>query len=196
MAKRHRPRDGSPAPLSFPVLLLLAAVLGGASAASIHDLLQENGLPAGLLPKTVRSFALDPSTGLLEVRLDRPCYARWHDNPVYFDQLVAGNLSYGELRGVVGLAQEELFLWLPVKGIVVSDPSSGVLMLDMGVARKRLALSLFEDPPECRPAAGGAPGSGEKTQSFDLYVGSWDPGRGTGLQWEHGRKEKGPQEQR
>ena len=121
--------------------------------ATIHDLLRDHGLPPGLLPKMVRSFSLDQRTGLLIAKLDEPCYASWHDNPVFFDRTVAANMSYGQLNGVVGLSQEELFLWLPVKGVLVSDPSSGLLLLDIGVARKQLSLSLFDDPPDCRPVA-------------------------------------------
>ncbi|CAA7394575.1 unnamed protein product [Spirodela intermedia] len=151
-------------PAAVPSILFSAAVIllaamaaaagctAAAAPATIHELLREHGLPAGLLPKMVRSFSLNRRTGLLVARLDRPCYARWRDNPVFFDRLVAGNLSYGELKGVVGLSQEELFLWLPVRGVVVSDPSSGVLLLDIGVAHKQLSLSLFEDPPDCHPA--------------------------------------------
>ncbi|MQL68139.1 hypothetical protein Taro_000402 [Colocasia esculenta] len=137
------------------VLFLSALVLPAApgAAPTIHDLLKDHGLPAGVLPRTVQSFSLDPETGVLEARLEAPCYARWRDNPVYFDKVVSGNLSYGALRGVNGLAQEELFLWLPVKGILVADPASGVLLLDIGLARKQLSLSVFDDPPDCRPAA-------------------------------------------
>ncbi|CAL9760879.1 unnamed protein product [Musa acuminata subsp. burmannicoides] len=123
----------------------------GGGVASIQELLRGHGLPAGLLPKSVESFVHDSSSGLLEVRIDRPCYARYDDGLAYFDREVRGNLSYGALRGVVGWSQEELFLWLPVKGIVVTDPASGVILFDIGLARKRLALSTFEDPPDCLP---------------------------------------------
>lgn len=158
----------------FPAAVLLLAAAGctaAAAPATIHELLREHGLPAGLLPKMVRSFSLDRQTGLLVARLDRPCYARWRDNPVFFDRLVAGNLSYGELKGVVGLSQEELFLWLPVRGVFVSDPSSGVLLLDIGVAHKQLSLSLFEDPPDCRPPGEAEwPPSGQETQRLFLSL--------------------------
>lgn len=91
---------------------------------------------------------LDPETGILEAHLDRPCYAKY-DGLVFFNQTVRGNLSYGGLKGLVGFSQEELFLWLPVKEISVSDPSSGVILFDMGVAHKQLSLSLFETPRDC-----------------------------------------------
>ncbi|MBA0803921.1 hypothetical protein Gohar_014081, partial [Gossypium harknessii] len=107
------------------------------------------GLPAGLLPKEVKSYTLSDN-GTLEVLLDEPCLTKY-ENRVFFDSVVRANLSYGSLIGVVGLSQEELFLWLPVKDIIVNDPTSGLILFDIGLAHKQLSLSLFEDPPLCKP---------------------------------------------
>ncbi|KAF5728985.1 hypothetical protein HS088_TW21G01142 [Tripterygium wilfordii] len=130
-------------------LLLLLLPLSTTSSSSIQDLLQSQGLPGGLFPKNVKSYNLDQN-GRLEVHLGEPCFAKY-DTRVYFESVVRANLSYGGLMGLEGLSQEELFLWLPVKGIVVSDPSSGLILFDIGVAHKQLSLSLFEDPPSCKP---------------------------------------------
>ncbi|KAA8526904.1 hypothetical protein F0562_008867 [Nyssa sinensis] len=116
---------------------------------SIHDLLRTKGLPAGLLPKEVQSYTLS-ETGLLEVFLDGPCLTKF-DTMAFYESVVRANLTYGRLTGVEGLSQEELFLWLPVKGIIVKDPKSGLILFDIGVAHKQLSLSLFEDPPDCKP---------------------------------------------
>ncbi|XP_010267852.1 PREDICTED: uncharacterized protein LOC104604964 isoform X2 [Nelumbo nucifera] len=137
--------------LGFLILVDLHQV----HADSIHDVLKSKGLPAGLLPKAVKSFTLDEN-GRLEVFLDQPCLTKF-EGRVYFDSVVKGNLSYGELIGVEGLSQEELFLWLPVKDIILDDPSSGLILFDMGVAHKQLSLSLFEDPPECKAGNQGTP---------------------------------------
>ncbi|KAF3451618.1 hypothetical protein FNV43_RR07713 [Rhamnella rubrinervis] len=88
--------------------------------------------------------------GRLEVHLECPCMAKF-ETRVYFDSVVRANLTYGRLKALEGLSQEELFLWLPVKGITVNDPSSGLILFDIGVAHKQLSLSLFEDPPVCKP---------------------------------------------
>lgn len=82
--------------------------------------------------------------------LESSCLAKF-DGRVYFSSVVRAGLSYGGLMGLEGIAQEELFLWLPVKGIIVDDPSSGVILIDIGLAQKQLSLSLFEDPPVCKP---------------------------------------------
>ncbi|WOL12991.1 hypothetical protein Cni_G21760 [Canna indica] len=153
-------------PILLPLLSALPAASGGhvvtGGARSFRDLLRSYGLPAGLLPKAVDTFALDSSSGLLEVQLRRPCYARYAGGLAFFDSVVRGNLSYGSLGEVVGWSTEELFLWFPVKGILIADPSSGVILFDIGLAHKQLSASVFEDPPECCPDAEAIRGSGEE----------------------------------
>ncbi|OWM77625.1 uncharacterized protein LOC116208910 [Punica granatum] len=144
----------SPPPLVLSLsflflLLLLLAASASTSAASIQSLLLSQGLPGGLFPENIKSFSLSLN-GLLEVILERPCLAKF-ETKVYFDSVVRANLTYGRLQGLEGLAQQELFLWLPVKDIIVYDPSSGLILFDIGLAHKQLSLSLFEDPPLCKP---------------------------------------------
>lgn len=139
LSSRDAPRDG----VSF-----------AGAGSTIHQLLKDHGLPGGLLPRGVESYTLDESSGLLEARLSAPCYAKYDNGDLaYFDNVVRGNLSKGALRGVEGLAQEELFVWLPVKGILVQDQEPGVILFDIGYAHKSLSRSLFEDPPDCKPKA-------------------------------------------
>ncbi|PWA44305.1 hypothetical protein CTI12_AA529670 [Artemisia annua] len=115
---------------------------------SIHDLLKSKGLPVGLFPKEVESFTLY-DTGLLEVFLRGPCLTKF-DTMAFYESTIRANLTYGSLTNVEGLSQEELFLWLPVKDIIVDDPKSGLILFDIGLAHKQLSLSLFEDPPDCK----------------------------------------------
>ncbi|KAA8523783.1 hypothetical protein F0562_010206 [Nyssa sinensis] len=153
----------------FPALLGLCGFLICLSpplshSLSIHDLLKTKGLPAGLLPKDVQSYTLS-ETGLLEVFLDGPCLTKF-DTMAFYDSVVRANLTYGGLTGVEGMSQEELFLWLPVKGIIVNDPKSGLILFDIGVAHKQLSLSLFEDPPDCKPQ-GSLKKNGRKEIGFE-----------------------------
>ncbi|KAF7119687.1 hypothetical protein RHSIM_Rhsim13G0163400 [Rhododendron simsii] len=131
------------------LLLLLLSLLSLTHPHPIHNLLKSQGLPAGLFPDNVKSYDLDPY-GRLKVYMDRPCTAKF-ETRVFFDSVVRANLSYGSLTGLVGLSQEELFLWLPVKDIIVYDQDSGLILFDIGYAHKELSLSLFEDPPVCQP---------------------------------------------
>ncbi|XAR56622.1 hypothetical protein NMG60_11037175 [Bertholletia excelsa] len=143
------------ASLLILVTFFLCLPLSLSSNSSIHDLLKSRGLPAGLLPKAVKSYTLS-GAGVLEVHLDGPCLTKFDTiTMACYDPIVRANLSYRSLAGVEGLSQEELFVWLPVKDIVVNDPSSGLILFDIGLAQKQLSLSLFEDPPDCTPDEGG-----------------------------------------
>ncbi|KQK15845.1 uncharacterized protein LOC100827555 [Brachypodium distachyon] len=136
----------------FLPALALAARAAPAADKTIHELLRSQGLPGGLLPRGVVSYTLQ-ANGLLEARLSSSCYAKYDSGDLaFFDTVVRGNLSYGALRGCEGLAQEELFVWLPVKGILIAEPDSGVITFDIGYAKKKLSKSLFEEPPECKPS--------------------------------------------
>lgn len=130
--------------------MLMIVMVGGIAEAeeTIYDLLKKNGLPEGLLPKGVKSYALNDD-GQLEVYLEKPCYTKF-ENQVYFEKMIRGNLSYGQLAGVAGVEQQELFLWFPVKGIRVDIPNSGFIYFDVGVVYKQFSLALFETPPDCR----------------------------------------------
>lgn len=101
--------------------------------------------------------------------MGEPCLAVF-ESPVKFDTVVRANLSYGGLIGVQGLTQEELFLWLPVKDIIVKDPSSGLILFNIGVAQKQLAFSLFEDPPVCNPQRSDMDVLGRKDLTGHLQV--------------------------
>ncbi|KAK9673999.1 hypothetical protein RND81_12G204100 [Saponaria officinalis] len=115
---------------------------------TVHQLLHKKGLPQGLIPKEVKSYEYNEQNGLLIVHFDAPCLAKY-DNLVKFDKVVRANLSFGELLGVEGLSQEELFIWLDVKEISVKYVKSGLILFDIGMARQHLSLSLFELPPSC-----------------------------------------------
>ncbi|CDP05827.1 unnamed protein product [Coffea canephora] len=128
--------------------LVLFISLPSSHPLSIHDLLKTRGLPAGLLPKDVKSYTLSEN-GLLEVFLEGPCLTKF-DTMAFYESVVRANLTYGGLTGVEGFSQEELFLWVPVKDIIVDDPKSGLILFDIGLAHKQLSLSLFEDPPDCK----------------------------------------------
>lgn len=132
------------------ILIEFTSFMSPSHSLFIHELLRSNGLPAGLIPKEVKSYTLSEETGLLEVYLEAPCLAKL-DTMAFYESVVRGNLTYGRLRGVEGFSQEELFLWLPVKDIIVDDPNSGLILFDIGLAHKQLSLSLFETPPHCKP---------------------------------------------
>ncbi|XP_065864562.1 uncharacterized protein [Euphorbia lathyris] len=148
------------------LLVLIITTLSLCSSSPIHDLLISKGLPAGLVPKEVKSYRFEEN-GYLEVFLEGPCLTKY-ENRVFFESVLRANLTYRNLSGVVGLTQEELFLWLPVKDIIVDDPNSGLILFDIGVAHKQLSLSLFEEPPDCK-SQGGLKNGVRKEKGFEAF---------------------------
>ncbi|XP_010558580.1 PREDICTED: uncharacterized protein LOC104827171 [Tarenaya hassleriana] len=118
------------------------------SEPSFYDYLRENGLPAGIVPKGIMDFSIDPKTGRFTVTLPGPCEAQI-ENQFHFDFNISGVLSDGRIGELSGVTQKELFLWFPVKGIHLDPDSSGLIHFDVGVADKQLPLSLFESPRDC-----------------------------------------------
>lgn len=150
------PRFSIPIMFLLPFLLILPlTTTATAENSSLLNVLRSYGLPGGLFPQSVKSFNLD-QTGHLEVHMDRPCLAQY-ETTVFFDTVVRANLSLGQLKVLDGMSREELFLWLPVKDIIVTDPSSGLIIIDIGFAYKHLSLSRFDVPPICRSHQGMYP---------------------------------------
>ncbi|KAG9131085.1 hypothetical protein Leryth_024689 [Lithospermum erythrorhizon] len=101
-------------------LFILITPLTFSQTPSIYDILKENGLPGGLLPKDViKSYTLSQN-GVLEVLLVRPCFTKFDTN-----------------------ALQNAY-------IIVDDPKSGLIVINIGLAHKQLSWSLFENPPDCK----------------------------------------------
>jgi hypothetical protein len=120
------------------------------AATSVYDALQSHGLPRGLLPRGIKSFTVNASTGRFEATIDPPCTATF-ESDIHYNSTISGTLSYGEIASLSGISAHELFLWFPVLEIKVDVPSSGLIYFDVGVVYKRYPLSLFELPPLCTP---------------------------------------------
>ncbi|PNX85567.1 hypothetical protein L195_g047315, partial [Trifolium pratense] len=151
--------------LALSFILPLIGTAEEESSSRLEEVLRNHGLPAGIFPQSVKSFKLD-KIGHLEVHLDRPCLALY-ETIVFFDTIIKANLSFGQLKILEGMSHKELFLWLPVKDIIVIDQSSGVIVIDIGFALKRLAFSCFDEPRACRSDHGlGFRMGGRKSTGF------------------------------
>lgn len=136
--------------LSFLLIIILPlAASRPAASPDPYETLQAHGLPSGLFPKGISNFSLSDD-GVFVATLNRSCTAKL-DNAVKYNATITGALSYGQIGAISGVSAQDLFLWFPVLGIRVDVPSSGVIYFDVGVVNKRLAVSLFDTPPDCTP---------------------------------------------
>ncbi|XP_020589597.1 uncharacterized protein LOC110030939 [Phalaenopsis equestris] len=142
-------------PVTLIFLLRLIAVHTSDSPpekpASAYEVLRRHGLPIGLFPKGVQDFRIG-SDGRFEAHLPEECTVTF-ETAVHYQRNVTGMLSYGQIAGISGVTAQELFLWFPVRVIRVDIPSTGLIYFDVGVIYKQFSLSLFETPPDCRPAS-------------------------------------------
>ncbi|CAI9773889.1 unnamed protein product [Fraxinus pennsylvanica] len=126
------------------------------SSSSIYDILESHGLPMGLFPKGISDISFNPASGRLELHLlsPSPCDAKF-ETSVRNEYSIMGTLAYGHILNLSGVAAQELFLWLPMKGIHVDIPSSGFIYFDVGIVFKQFSLSYFETPKDCEVTAKG-----------------------------------------
>ncbi|XP_051116050.1 uncharacterized protein LOC127241170 [Andrographis paniculata] len=130
--------------------LTLAMAVESSPESAFYGALISNALPIGLFPKGISDFSIDPASGRFLLRLLSPssCDAKF-ETRVRYNCEITGNLSFGRIGNLSGVAAQELFLWLPVKGIQVDIPSSGLIYFDVGVVSKQFSLSFFETPQDC-----------------------------------------------
>lgn len=118
---------------------------------SIASLLNQNGLPIGLLPSCVESYTLSDA-GQFSVSLEKACYVTF-DYEVYYAQTITGTLSYGSIADLSGIQAKKAFIWLPVTGIRTDASSSSYIYFDVGPISKRLSISQFQAIPLCKANA-------------------------------------------
>eukprot|EP00246_Nothoceros_aenigmaticus_P017920 TRINITY_DN908_c0_g3_i1.p1 TRINITY_DN908_c0_g3~~TRINITY_DN908_c0_g3_i1.p1 ORF type:complete len:179 (-),score=32.68 TRINITY_DN908_c0_g3_i1:423-959(-) len=126
------------------LVLAMAMVASSFRISSVYDVLEEFGLPGGLLPPSVTSYTLS-ADGDFQVHLAEPTYCKFEDQ-VYYENKVTGKLSFGTIKNLSGIKAKQSFLWFPVTAIRVDAP---YIYFDVGLLSKKLSLSLFETVPSC-----------------------------------------------
>ncbi|XP_011077150.1 uncharacterized protein LOC105161227 [Sesamum indicum] len=141
-----------------------------ASSSSFYDVLESHALPIGLFPKGISSFSIDPPTGRFHLHLvySSPCKAEFETH-VRYQCNITGSISFAKIANLSGVAAQELFLWLPVKGIRVDVPSTGLIYFDVGVVFKQFSLSFFETPKECNAITGDEGGDNDDDDVVSFY---------------------------
>lgn len=129
------------------IILLVISTYWISTLGSLDSVLQIYGLPRGLFPDNVKGYSLDQNM-VLEIELEKPCLTMF-ETSVFYEKVVKANLTERKLLGIQGLSNKELFIWLPVKTIMVNYPDRGLVMFDITVANKTLTLSHFDEPPSC-----------------------------------------------
>lgn len=140
--------------LCFALLHLVALCLASDRRLSdaVHDALQEHGLPKGLVPDVVESYAL-ADDGTFEIHLKRPCYVHF-SHLVYYQTTITGRLSYGQITNLSGIQAKMLFIWVNISAMKVEDGGKEIEFFVGGLYEK-LDAEQFKKIPSCKSRACG-----------------------------------------
>ncbi|KAL5209393.1 hypothetical protein ABZP36_005016 [Zizania latifolia] len=141
--------------------LASAAAGDGGSSLQLHgvanDLLPEYGLPRGLIPDTVASYAFDNDTGDFEIHLASTCYIWFGSHLAYFEDTIRGRIAYGTITNLSGIRAKKFFLWVSITTIV-AHPEAGTVEFQAGFISEALPQSDFAEMPLCGAQLRGAAG--------------------------------------
>jgi hypothetical protein len=128
-------------------LMLLPLLGAAADTDSLYKALKEHGLPAGLIPNSVKNYVLSEN-GEFKVELEEACYAQIEE-PVYYEETIEGELSFGAINNLKGIKVKQLFIWVQVTGVHVDPDSPDFIYFETGILNKKLPTSFFDAPPTC-----------------------------------------------
>ncbi|KAF7807338.1 uncharacterized protein G2W53_039499 [Senna tora] len=139
----------------FPTVLANSALAPICFKFPFHLLLvDEFGLPSGLLPDSVGDYTLS-SDGRFVVHLENPCYVEF-EYLVYYDKTITGKLNYGSITELEGIQVRRFFLWLDVDEIRVDLPPSESIYFQVGFINKKLDIDQFKTIHSCRDSVTGS----------------------------------------
>ncbi|XP_057811288.1 uncharacterized protein LOC131025511 [Salvia miltiorrhiza] len=118
-----------------------------------YDILSSHGLPIGIFPKSIFGFSVDPASGGFRLRLPSPspCDTVFETH-LRYEYDITGRINYGRISNLTDILAQDLFLWLPTKGIQVDILSSELIYFDVEVVSKQFSLSLFDTLKNCSSA--------------------------------------------
>ncbi|RZC79186.1 hypothetical protein C5167_003439 [Papaver somniferum] len=126
-----------------------AAVLPSYSnGTTVYEILNEFGLPSGLLPNSVKNFSIDED-GKFIVELKDKCYIEF-SYLTYYDRVITGVLKYGSIRNPKGIQVRKFLVWLDVDEIRVDLPPANFIYFHVGWINKKLEVKQFQTIRSCQ----------------------------------------------
>lgn len=106
--------------------------------AEARRLLEEHGLPGGLLPDVIAAASIEGD--LFRVRLDRAVERVVDGTPVWYDTEVRGAIHPGRIDHLKGVKAKKV-LWVPVTSITAAGTE---LVFGVGPVSDRVPRRFFE----------------------------------------------------
>ncbi|KAI3926954.1 hypothetical protein MKX01_032869 [Papaver californicum] len=134
---------------SFFVVSSSTAVFpSNSNGTTVYKILNEFGLPSGLLPNSVKNFSIDED-GKFVVELKDKCYIEF-SYLTYYDREITGVLKYGSIRNLKGIQVRKFLVWLDVDEIRVDLPPANYIYFHVGWINKKLEVKQFQTVRSCQ----------------------------------------------
>lgn len=140
-------------------LLLVAAILLSTTAASptittvvnsttptAYEMLQQYGLPRGILPEGVQDYVLHPD-GSFEASLPADCEVTVVGYNLRYRSHLSGTIQSGSIDKLDGVSVKVLFAWVGIEDV---NRDGDQVKFHAGPVTKSFALSNFAESPRCQ----------------------------------------------
>ncbi|ESQ37896.1 hypothetical protein EUTSA_v10029529mg [Eutrema salsugineum] len=111
-----------------------------------YDAVKSYNLPAGILPKGVVDYKLNPKTGDFNVYFNGTCKFSIQSYQLKYNATISGVISTGNVKNLNGVSVKVLLFW--VNKVEVSL-DSGNLDFSVGVASASFPAADFVESPQC-----------------------------------------------
>ncbi|KAM7254796.1 hypothetical protein ACFE04_020037 [Oxalis oulophora] len=111
-----------------------------------YDILQEYGLPVGLLPKGVESYTFDTSTGKFEVDFADTCSFKIDSYELKYGSKITGVISEDKLSSLSGIKVKVWIFWFSIKQVTRDDNK---IEFSVGVGDTDFPVDNFATSPTC-----------------------------------------------
>ncbi|XP_006575780.1 uncharacterized protein LOC114369357 [Glycine soja] len=116
-------------------------------APTAYEMLESFHFPAGILPKRVTGYELDPSSGKFHADLNGSCsFSLEGSYQLSYQKIITVYVSDGRLTELRGISVKILFFWLSILDVVRFGDD---LDFSVGVASASFPLDNFFVSPQC-----------------------------------------------
>ncbi|CAN8308665.1 unnamed protein product [Cochlearia groenlandica] len=137
-------------PISIASLLFIAAVSAAAAVTdspTAYTILQSYNFPVGILPKGVKSYDLDTSTGKFHAYFNDSCsFSLVGSYQLNYESKISGYISKNKLKNLTGVKVKVLFFWLNIVEVVRNGEK---LEFSVGITSANFAIQEFLESPQC-----------------------------------------------
>ncbi|KAL2556647.1 hypothetical protein Fot_01386 [Forsythia ovata] len=133
--------------ISLSLFIVSPAIPAAASSPpTVYEVLAEYDFPVGLLPKGVKSYELNSTTGKFKVYLNKTCSFTIAGYNLKYKSEITGTISTDKIKDLKGIQVKVLFFWL---NIVEVTRDGDELEFSVGIASADFPLDSFYESPEC-----------------------------------------------